>query len=49
MTKEEKIAQITDLLNITGNTTKLFRLNLIESLPNLDEAAIDKILEIIES
>lgn len=47
MTKEEKIQQMTDLINITGNTTKLIRTILISAATNLPEGDEDKIDQII--
>lgn len=47
MTKEEKIQQLTDLINITGNTTKLIRFMLIQAAQNLPEGEEDKIDQVI--
>lgn len=48
MTREEKETLIAQLLAVSGNTTKIIRKNLIESLPTVPEELLDKMLEILE-
>ena len=51
MTREEKVQKLTDLINITGNTTKLIRFILVQAAQNLpaeDESKIDEIIAILE-
>ena len=47
MTREEKIQQMSDLLNITGNTTKLIRFLLVQAANGLPPEEDDKIEAII--
>jgi hypothetical protein len=50
MTREEKIEQLTNLINISGNTTKLIRFILIQAATNLpaeEEGKIDDVIAIL--
>lgn len=49
MTKEEKIARIIELLLISGNTAKLIRAFVAESLPVVPEEKIDEIIQLLEA
>lgn len=49
MTQEEKIAHISTLLLVSGNTTKMVRFFVLQALPNLPEEKLDQIISVLES
>ena len=52
MTRQEKIDQLTALINVSGNVTKLIRFILIQAATNLseeDEHKIDEVIAILEA
>lgn len=48
MDKQEKIQRVAELLNISGNTSKLVRFILLQNLINIDESKLDEIISILE-